>query len=295
MQTSLALYQPKLTAGDGITISTENVISATGGGGGAVTSVNGNTGAVVLTGDNVRINETSTVTLNAALAGKQDSITETSDLTANSITAKGTVTAHILVVGDGYEGTAFTCNTDAELNYDVNIGYSSGRLRCMSNEYNWLFDFNKSASAGDRIRFNDDVTILSTMPDATDSSNIVPTTAWVQGVAGIKANINADNFSVAGKEVLAGLGMPSTRHTELTLGASGASYTAPANGWVYVGGACTGYIALFSPTNTINSLLAPGSTGYARTFLPVRKGDTFNIEYSNFTADTIRFIPSEGN
>jgi hypothetical protein len=272
-----------------------NAAIAAAGGGGAVASVNGNTGAVVLTGDNVRINETSIVTLNAAIAGKQDSITETSDLTANSITAKGTVTAHILVVGDGYEGTAFTCNTDAELNYDVNIGYSSGRLRCMGNEYNWLFDFNKSASAGDRIRFNDDVTILSTMPDATDSSNIVPTTAWVQGAAATKANINADNFSVAGKAVLSEMGMPSMRHTELTLGASEASYTAPANGWVYIGGACTGYLVLFCQTSTLSSLLSPGPTGYARTFIPVRKGDTFTIAYSNFTVDTFNFIYAEGN
>lgn len=298
LQTSLALYQPKLTAGDGITISTENVISATGGGGGAVTSVNGNTGAVVLTGDNVRINETSTVTLNAALAGKQDSITETSDLTANSITAKGTVTAHILVVGDGYEGTAFTCNTDAELNYDVNIGYSSGRLRCMSNEYNWLFDFNKSASAGDRIRFNDDVTILSTMPDATDSSNIVPTTAWVQGVAATKANINADNFSVAGKAVLAGLSMPSSRYLDLTLGASGVSYTAPANGWLFLMKMATSAAQNIHFSCNGREGIAWGSTNNVNVTLlfPVHAGDVVVVSYNASGATkNFRFIYADGS
>lgn len=86
--TQLATYQPKLTAGEGITISAENVISATGGsGGGAVTSVNGNTGAVVLTGDNIMTASDSTTSLNTALAGKQDSLTEASDLTVGSLTA----------------------------------------------------------------------------------------------------------------------------------------------------------------------------------------------------------------
>lgn len=295
--TYLALYQPKLTAGDGIAISTENVISATGGGG-AVTSVNGNTGAVVLTGDNVRINETSTVTLNAVLAGKQDSITETSDLTANSITAKGTVTAHILVVGDGYEGTAFTCNTDAELNYDVNIGYSSGRLRCMGNEYNWLFDFNKSASAGDRIRFNDDVTILSAMPESTDSSNIVPTTAWVQGVAAIKANINADNFSVAGKAVLAGLGMPSSRYTDITPGATETTYTAPANGWFFMEVGLTGIDGAAQLLCDKIGVSAIPHTGVSSSlaFLPVKAGDVVKLTYvKSATFSAFRFIYAEGN
>lgn len=299
--TFLALYQPKLTAGAGISISAENVISATGGGSGAVTSVNGQTGEVVLTGDNVRINETSTVTLNAALAGKQDSITETSDLTANSITAKGTVTAHILVAGDGYEGSKFTCNANALLDGITDIGYSSGRLRCMGNEYNWLFDFNKSASAGDRIRFNDDVTILSTMPDATDSSNIVPTTAWVQGVAGIKANINADNFSVAGKTILSGLSMPSSKYTDITPGASDTTYTAPANGWfsVYNASGQSNSVQLYNQTKKIgicNAAISGFTDGM--TFLPAVKGDVVMLKYTgSFNLSGIgyfRFIYAQG-
>lgn len=297
--TYLVLYQPKLTAGAGITISEQNVISATGGGGGAVTSVNGNTGAVVLTGDNVRINETSTVTLNAALAGKQDSITETSDLTANSITAKGTVTAHILVAGDGYEGTEFNCNTDAYLNYDTRIGWQSGRLRCARTDDNFLFDFNKSASAGDRIRFNDDVTILSTMPDATDSSNIVPTTAWVQGVAATKANINADNFSVAGKAVLAGLSMPSGKHTNLTLGASGTTYTAPANGWFYLMRRAHGATQSIQLSYNNNSIIAWGNNTdniNIALLLPVSAGGVVTVDYTATGPETIfRFVYADGS
>ena len=47
------------------------------------------------------------------------------------------------------------------------------------------------------------------------------------------ANSNASNFSQAGRSYLSGLGMPSGRYIDLTLGASGSTYTAPANGWFY--------------------------------------------------------------
>lgn len=45
------------------------------------------------------------------------------------------------------------------------------------------------------------------------------------------ANSNASNFSPAGRSYLSGLGMPSNKYIDLTLGASGTKYTAPANGY----------------------------------------------------------------
>lgn len=222
----------------------------------------------------------------------------TDAVTANSITAKGTVTAHILVAGDGYDGSKFTCNADALLDGITDIGWQTGRLRCMSNEYNWLFDFNKSASAGDRIRFNDDVTILSAMPETTDSSNIVPTTAWVQGVAATKANINADNFSVAGKAVLAGLGMPSSRYTDITPGATGTTYTAPANGWFFMDVGLTGAdgaAQLLCDKIGVSAIPHSGVSS-SSAFLPVKAGDVVELTYGNSaTFNTFRFIYAEGN
>lgn len=571
LSTQLATYQPKLTAGDGITISAENVISATGGsGGGAVTSVNGNTGAVVLTGDNIMTASDSTTSLNSALAGKQDILTESSDLTVGSLTAgsadsglyagrysirftsngndklfvdatgpyvsnltggdlgpatgafnwyintttdynkfnvfnryhvtneethevttndtsvlsiggsptdhstwidftatymsfKGntnfgeagmnhamtfngpstftkTATFHELIAGDGYEGTMFTCNANAWLNYDNRIGWGSGRLRCARTDDDFMFDFNHSASAGQRIRFNDTVTILSAMPDATDSSNIVPTTAWVNtaitnavqskanvsntvttdtvqtitetknlntggtksysrpiqilmptstesnptenktreiafissegtgnnyegslthsrstdgksytgfragtlvngvykgtamGVeihsdgraygtaptppdnsAGIEivtaawvntkvggfANTNADNFSVAGKKVLAGMGMPSSKYLDVPVGANGTTYTAPANGYFFAQGVFTqndGYIKLYN-----NSKCSIGTTSKAGTdwgyavFIPCQKGDQAAIFYNRIDNPKLTFLYAEGD
>ena len=433
LSTRLSTYQPKLTAGEGITISSENVISATGGsGGGAVTSVNGNTGAVVLTGDNIMTASDSTTSLNTALAGKQDSLTDASDLTVGSLTAgsadsglfasrmslhfsaggndklfvnsmgprvsnliggdigtatgafdwyintttdynkfnvfnryyetnaethevntydtsvlsiggsptdhstwidftatymsfkgntnfgeagmnhnmtfngpstfTGTATVHELIAGDGYEGTRFTCNTDADLNFNVNIGWTSGRLKCMRDEYNWLFDFNRNASPGSRLKFNDTITILSAMPASTDSSTTVPTTAWVQGVAANKANTNADNFSVAGKSILAGMGMPSSRYIDLTVGANGSTYTAPANGWVILSGNITNQQHVTLARTVLGQWLDIADrkvgivSGSARNVacIPVRKGDSFEAIYSSADTLVLRFIYAEG-
>ena len=119
-----------------------------------------------------------TAWVKAAIASSGGSVPD--DITCKTLKVTGTATVHELIAGDGYEGTKFTCNTDASLNYNVNIGWTSGRLKCMRDEYNWLFDFNRNASPGSMLKFNDTVTILSAMPAATDSSNKVPTTAWVQ-------------------------------------------------------------------------------------------------------------------
>lgn len=55
----------------------------------------------------------------------------------------------------------------------------------------------------------------------------------VLGQLSNKTDIDASNFNADGKSLLSGLGMPSSRYIDLTLGASGSAYTAPANGWFY--------------------------------------------------------------
>ena len=133
---------------------------------------------------------TSGITLTSGSGGttwlNADSSTKKLTITGDT-TVTGTSTVHLLNVGDGKEGQKFNCDANASFGYDVNIGWTSGRLKCMRDEYNWLFDFNRNASPGSMLKFNDTVTILSAMPAATDSSNKVPTTAWVQGAITAKA------------------------------------------------------------------------------------------------------------
>ena len=109
-----------------------------------------------------------------------------------------------------------------------------------------------------------------------------------------KADTDFSNITSTGTSLASGWSMPSSRYIDLTLGASGSTYTAPANGYVAVGGQCSSYISLY--TNGFVSMLVPdlGNYQYARTTIPVSKGQVFMLDYVNFTADTFRFIYAEG-
>ena len=98
---------------------------------------------------------------------------------------------------------------------------------------------------------------------------------------------------------ISGWAMPSSRYIDLTLGASGATYTAPANGWVFFQD--TGnqpYSALVLRTYYIRVSLTPGSGGNTvmSEIMPVKKGDIFYAEYANITGENrlFRFIYAEG-
>jgi hypothetical protein len=106
---------------------------------------------------------------------------------------------------------------------------------------------------------------------------------------------------IANKEYISGLGMPSDRYIDLTLGASGSTYTAPANGKYYLAkiSGATGFrnIALSNVTahylvhdfseNTIGITLNAN--------LEAKKGDIVRIDYTS-TGSTIdfKFIYAEG-
>lgn len=126
-----------------------------------------------------------TAWVKAAIAAGGSSVPD--DITCKTLGVTDTGTVHILNVGDGKEGQNFNCDCNANFGYDVNLGWLSGRFKCMRDEYNWLFDFNRNANAENRLRFNEPVTILYPMPASTDSSTKVPTTAWVQGAIAAKA------------------------------------------------------------------------------------------------------------
>lgn len=96
----------------------------------------------------------------------------------------------------------------------------------------------------------------------------------------------------------AGFGLPSDRFIDLTLGASGATYTAPANGWVYVNkqGDANQFFNLTNPTKNygVNEITSSSPFGLL-IMLPVSKGDVFRIDYNlNGTTNVFRFIYAEG-
>lgn len=115
----------------------------------------------------------------------------------------------------------------------------------------------------------------------------------------LKANKSLSNLSAEGKSLASGLGMPSTKFVNMTLGASGSTYTAPANGWFAVqklSGVNAGYIYFINRANEMGTEYATTSSQYtAKIFIPVKKGDIVEIGYNMKGATNIfRFIYAEG-
>ena len=101
------------------------------------------------------------------------------------------------------------------------------------------------------------------------------------------------------KSVVSGWGMPSSKSVDLTLGASGTTYTAPANGFYSakkVAGVTNAYFNLHNITSGLTSQdFTSVANNHLRLWLPCKKGDLMQVEYSA-TGNTIhfRFIYAEG-
>lgn len=99
------------------------------------------------------------------------------------------------------------------------------------------------------------------------------------------------------RELITGWSFPSNKYIDLTLNASGSTYTAPANGWVScvldlnAGGNMSMQTSYLFDWHQGNS--SYGS--YAGGIVPVRKGSTFLINYSNARGTVnFRFVYAEG-
>lgn len=114
-----------------------------------------------------------------------------------------------------------------------------------------------------------------------------------------KADTDLSNINASGKSFISDLAMPSSRYIDLTLGASGSSYTAPANGWFFVQkttGSSVGYILLRNTSNgMVGICLSPASYFGADAYLPCKKGDVIVCDYDMTGVTSIfRFIYAEG-
>lgn len=93
--------------------------------------------------------------------------------------------------------------------------------------------------------------------------------------------------------------MPSNRYIDLTLGASGTSYVAPADGYYTITKQASSvgqYVYLRAEgTNEINVLNSASNTLVCRTFLPVQKGTRILVTYTaDSTTYIFRFIYANG-
>ena len=97
------------------------------------------------------------------------------------------------------------------------------------------------------------------------------------------------------KSIISGWSMPSSRYINLSVAASGSTYTAPANGYFswYCYKNNNGYIFVQSSASLLPNRVANASNDIAG-FIPVKKGDIVMVEYANLTFNRLRFIYAEG-
>lgn len=139
--------------------------------------------------------------------------------------------------------------------------------------------------------------IAGSLPNSAnqDLSNLSQTG---QAVIDGKADTDLTNITDSAKVLMSGMAMPSDKYIDLTLGASGTTYTAPANGWFTFSKLTNGTNQhIFIKGSLIGSeLKAPNSGTGLTVFLPVQKGDSVRVGYTAGGATQyFRFIYAVGS
>ena len=110
-------------------------------------------------------------------------------------------------------------------------------------------------------------------------------------------------LTIGNREEISGWGMPSYTYIDLTLGASGATYQAPANGWYTIcsnsNGTYPKNIELINSSggdvNTSTKAYNNNNSGWLRCSLPVKKGDIVACYYNNISLQHFRFVYAQGS
>lgn len=114
-----------------------------------------------------------------------------------------------------------------------------------------------------------------------------------------KADVDLTNVNDSGTSTGASWAMPSDTYVDLTLGASGATYTAPANGWFYLTGTSSGIGQFVSLINTANKLSLNGVSSNTQQglfiYLPALKGQIIRAEYTVASISSFRFYYAVGS
>ena len=116
-----------------------------------------------------------------------------------------------------------------------------------------------------------------------------------------KADKDFTNVDDDGTSKGAGWAMPSSVYDDLTLGASGATYTAPANGWIVLaktsGSNTSQYISIKNTNTGLESYCVTNTTSNVLAgHIPVAKNDITTVFYTATGATTcFRFIYAKGS
>jgi hypothetical protein len=112
-----------------------------------------------------------------------------------------------------------------------------------------------------------------------------------------KADVDLSNVNANGTSLASGWSMPSSRYIDLTIGAHGSSYSAPANGWFAIRCYAASGAFLWLSNNS-NQIMQSGATYSASAkggvCIPCKRGDSVSIGYYGGALDFVRFVYAEG-
>lgn len=111
------------------------------------------------------------------------------------------------------------------------------------------------------------------------------------------ADVSLSNVNNTASILMAHNAMPSTKYDTLTAGASGTTYTAPADGYFYLNLNTTTSGLLYNQTNNlrVRSWVPSGGTNATQLFIPVKKGDVVKLAYGTGTVNSFWFIYAVGS
>lgn len=184
-----------------------------------------------------------------------------------------------------------------------NITGSLDGLRGGNTDSNYTGAFSKGTSTSRPANAGSGVS--QAMFDASRSSSIYGNSTTVQPEAikvyvyvvianKTKTAITADIDEIAtdlnGKVNLdSSWGFPSATYDDLTLGASGTEYTAPADGWFFAGGVSTGaWVKMTCNNISVINYIPNGNGSYVS--IQAKKGAVMTLEYSNTNITDFKFV-----
>lgn len=286
------INQDNIKAGENITLNKnaetgDITISSTGGGGGTgdvPIATTETAGKVKPDGTTITITDDGTISAVAG-GGSAPANMVTTD-TEQTITANKTFsTSSVVTFGAGGAKTTIERNT-------VKIGGDNYRIALLPGVM--------TEEDGTQI----DAGIITSK---VGTINIIPDGRTQIGGDGLVIRENSFKFnknevvtkSASDNEYMAHMAMPSTRFVSLTLGASGATYTAPADGYICFISAATRAVGQYcrlieqSKQRLSQSSYASGTKQYIEVSMPVSKGQSIAVYYTA-PAYKFSFIYAEG-
>lgn len=113
----------------------------------------------------------------------------------------------------------------------------------------------------------------------------------------LKAETNLENVNSLGKSTAAGWGIPSGTYTDVTIGASGATYIAPHDGWLFlqynVNSTAIAFVSVLQYGHVDQQVYIGAAYNNVYIFTPIKAG-SYLIDYANLTFSQAKLFHLSG-